>query len=175
MTVLILVYRLRKRSIVNILPDIGARNISLITIIIMPWGTPPQDCASFRKVVVAALSSLFARGEEVGDPKDDILRNVICADPYLMVDEVKSFFEVEKNHPHSSPITARFDITIDHKVLSQLGKDRYKWNLCQVLVYVAKRSLLRNKGNVGVFPGLGWSNLLLRAIESPSSALQLRC
>ena len=126
MTVLILVYRLRKRSIVNILPDIGARNISLITMIIMPWGTPPQDCASFRKIVVAALSSLFAQGEEVGDPKDDILRNVICADPYLMVDEVKSFFEVEKNRPHSSPITARFDITIDHKVLSQLGKDRYK-------------------------------------------------
>ena len=75
---------------------------------------------------MAELSSLFARGEEVGDPKDDILRNFICGDPYLMVDEVKSFFEVEKNRPHSCPITARFDITIDHKVLSQLGKDRCK-------------------------------------------------
>ena len=75
---------------------------------------------------MAELSSLFARGEEVGDPKDDILRNFICADPYLMVDEIKSFFEVEKNRPHSGPITARFDITIDHKVLSQLGKDRCK-------------------------------------------------
>ena len=44
-----------------------------------------------------------------------------------------------------------------------------------MLVYVVKRGLLRNKGNVGVFPGLGWSNLLVREIESPSSALQLRC
>ena len=38
------------------------------------------------------LNSLFARGGESGDPGDDRVRDVICAQlpDHLMVDEVKS-------------------------------------------------------------------------------------
>ena len=51
---------------------------------------------------------LFTRGEKVSNPLDDSIRDVICAqfpDQKLVVDEVKSFFEVKKDHSHRCPVT----------------------------------------------------------------------
>ena len=56
---------------------------------------------------MAKLNSLFAR-EEIGDPRDDRVRDVISAqlpDQYPVVNEVESFLKVKENHPHLGSIT----------------------------------------------------------------------
>ena len=58
-------------------------------------------------IIMAQLNSLFARGEEIGDPRDYSVRDVICAqlrDQYPVFNEVESFLKVKENHPHNGPI-----------------------------------------------------------------------
>ena len=98
MTVLVLTYRLRDIGIVEVFPEIRGRNIELIDHDnkqpqFCALRNPRQDHTPFWEAVMEKLNSLFARGEESGDPGDDRVRDVICAqlpDQYLMVDEVKS-------------------------------------------------------------------------------------
>ena len=57
---------------------------------------------------MAKFNSLFARSEEIDDPRDNRVRDVICAqrpDQNPVVNEVESFLEFKEKHPHSGSIT----------------------------------------------------------------------
>ena len=67
---------------------------------------------------MATFTSLFARSEEIDDPRDDRVRDVPLAelpDQNTVVNEVESFLKVKENHPHSGSITVSGTVPdVDH-------------------------------------------------------------
>ena len=67
---------------------------------------------------MAKFNSLFARSEEIDDPRDDRVRDVPLAelpDQNPVVNEVESFLKVKENHPHSGSITVSGTVPdVDH-------------------------------------------------------------
>ena len=68
---------------------------------------------------MAKFNSLFARSEEIDDPRDDRVRDVPLAelpDQNPVINEVENFLKVKENHPHCGSITVSGTVPDVHHV-----------------------------------------------------------
>ena len=71
-------------------------------------GEPPPVQHPILRSSDSQENSLFARSEEIDDPRDNRVRDVTWAqlpDQNPVVNEVESFLKFKEKHPHSGSIT----------------------------------------------------------------------
>ena len=81
-------------------------------------GNPRRYKSPFWEAVMAKFNSLFARSEEIDDPRDNKVRDVTWAqlpDQNPVVNEVESFLKFKEKHPYSGSITISVTVPcVDH-------------------------------------------------------------